>query len=219
MIRGCLIGLMAVATVTASEVQDHGYAFEKLVIRQLTGADLEGTDYTAEWDIPAAKNPRTGLPVSVKFAEWKNSVYLGDAIRQRKIDHAFELVVGFYQPDRVRGRAKIVAVHHLTFQPETWRGYWGTVELAELEELARVAKTGAIEPAQDAARPLAAELRKKSGVISINPKINQDQRRIQCSIPFTRFYGEVLKLPAEPQDELVLFGKPFPGETVWSTRP
>jgi hypothetical protein len=210
---------MAVTAVTATEVQDHGYAFEKLVIRQLTGGDLVGTDYTAEWDIPAAKNPRTGLPVSVKFAEWKNSVYLGDAIRQFKIDHAFELVVGFYEPDRVRGRAKIVAVHHLTFQPERWRSFWGAVELGELEVLARVAKAGTIDEAQEAARPLAAELREKSGIISIHPKINKDQRRIQCSIPFTRFYGEVLKLPAEPQMRLELFGREFPGETPWSTRP
>ncbi|MDX6765463.1 MAG: hypothetical protein SFU85_01595 [Candidatus Methylacidiphilales bacterium] len=224
MSRGCLalfpFLLMVVGdSCPASEVQDHGLAFERLVIRQLTGSEELEKSYTAEWDIPAVANKRTGLPISVKFIEWKNSVYLGDVLRQRTIREPFEMVVGFFQPDAARGRARIVAVHHLTFQPEVWLSWWGTVTEADLRAIIEAAKTGTVAEAQEAARPMAAALRKKSVIFSINPKINKDQRRIQCSIPFNRFYAEVLHQPEIPQERLELFGSEFPGETLWSARP
>ena len=115
------------------------------------------------------------------------------------------MVVGFYQ--KVDGEKQIVAVHHLSFTPEQWRAMWGEITAEELAAFSEKIKSGTIESAQDYARPHAAELRKKSGVFSINPKINKDQRRIQCSIPFKVFYREVVKQEPQMQNKVVLWGR------------
>jgi len=193
--------LTSVFSLQAREVQSHGFTFEQRVWNHLFGRG-----YTDDWDIPGSANLQNpGVPISVKFMEWKNSIYLGDAGRQFAIDQPFEMVVGFYQ--KVDGAKQIVAVHHLSFSPEQWRTMWGEVTAQELAAFSARIKEGTIEAAQDYARPHAAELRQRSGIFSINPKINKDQRRIQCSILFRVFYREVVKQEAVPQEKVMLWGR------------
>ena len=187
--------------VEAEEVQSHGFSFEQQVWNHLFGRG-----YTDDWDIPGSANLQNpGVPISVKFIQWKNSIYLGDAGRQFAIDQPFEMVVGFYQ--KVDEEKQIVALHHLHFTPEQWRNMWGEITGEELATFSERIKSGTIQSAQDYARPHAAELRKKSGIFSINPKINKDQRRIQCSIPFTVFYREVLQQEPQIQEKIILWGR------------
>jgi hypothetical protein len=187
--------------VQAKEVQSHGFTFEQQVWNHMFQRG-----YTDDWDIPGSANLQNpGVPISVKFMEWKNSIYLGDAGRQFAVNEPFEMVVGFYQ--KVEGEKQIVALHHLSFTPEQWQQMWGEITAVELAAFSERIKQGSIEAAQDYARPHAAELRKKSGIFSINPKINKDQRRIQCSIPFTVFYQQVLKQEPEIQEKIILWGR------------
>ncbi|MEM6820721.1 MAG: hypothetical protein AAF558_02100 [Verrucomicrobiota bacterium] len=187
----------------AAEEQAHGFSFEQLVWNHMFGRG-----YTDDWDIPGSANLITpGIPISVKFIQWKNSVYLGDAVRQWSINESFEMVVGFYE--KRDGVAEVVALHQISFSPEEWRILWGDVTLAELEAFSAQIKQGTIDEAQTFARTRAAELRKRSGVFSINPKINKDQRRIQCSWPFTKFYRDVMKQEAVKQKDIELWSRPF----------
>lgn len=187
--------------VEAAEVQSHGFSFEQKVWNHLFERG-----YTDDWDIPGSANLQNpGVPISVKFMEWKNSIYLGDALRQFAINQRFEMVVGFYR--QVDGQKKVVAVHHIKFTPEQWRQMWGEITAEELTAFSNRIKQGTIESAQDYARPHAAALREKSGIFSINPKINKDQRRIQCSIPFGVFYREVVQQEPQMQEKVMLWGR------------
>jgi len=185
----------------SEERQVHGLEFEQKVWNHLFEQD-----YTADWDIPGEANLRNpGIPISVKYTQWGSSIYLGDAVRQRSIDQPFEMVIGFHESENdVR---ETVAIHHLSFTPQQWDAFWGDVTLDELEAFSEKIKEGTVAEAQDYARERAAELRESSPIISINPKINEDQRRIQCSIPFTVFYQDVLGMKPQRQDRLELWGR------------
>lgn len=185
----------------AKEVQSHGFSFEQRVWNHLFERG-----YTDDWDIPGSANLQNpGVPISVKFIEWKNSIYLGDALRQYSINEPFEMVVGFYR--KQDGEKQMVALHHLKISQEQWRKMWGEITAEELAAFSERIKQGTISEAQDYARQHAAALREKSGIFSINPKINKDQRRIQCSIPFTVFYREVVQQEPVGQEEFLLWGR------------
>ena len=207
----CLLFLSIAAP--AEEEQSQGFAFEHVVIQRLTGLDKLPISHTAEWDIPAECNRvAPGLPVSVKFIKWGNEIYLGDALRQRRIDYPFQFAVGFYEMSHKDNTALVKAVHLVKVSPEDWNQWWGDVKPSELEELNRKIKQGAIEEAQDYARPVAAELRNRDGWIKVHPKINKDQRRIQCAMPFDVFYRLLLKEDPKPQSQIQLLGHAFPTE-------
>ncbi len=208
LIPACLLWLITdVGTpLAAEERQSHGFAFEQRVWNHLFERG-----YTDEWDIPARANlANPGFPVSVKYIRWGSPVYLGDAVRQREIDQSFELVVGFYEPDE-NGNKRTVAIHDILISAEDWNAWWGSVEAAELIDFGTKIQSGTIREARDYARPTAAELRTRSGIFSINPKIDASQRRIQCSIPFVAFYRELVGEEPEPQDTPTLWGSEWSG--------
>ncbi|MEM0965477.1 MAG: hypothetical protein AAGJ81_04945 [Verrucomicrobiota bacterium] len=195
--------LGAVAVLWGKERQGHGLDFEQEVWNHLFDRG-----YTDEWDIPGGANLRNpGVPISVKLIQWGSSVYLGDAVRQRSIREPFELVVGFYEKDGEE--RKLVALHQLEFSPEEWDRYWGDISLEELEELSSRIKGGSIEQAQEYARVRASELREQSVVFSVNPKINKDQRRVQCSVPFRIFYETWIGEEPVKSEDLELWGRPW----------
>lgn len=204
--------LVLISRLGAEEQQSQGYFFEKAVIRQLTNLEKLDISYTGEWDIPADFNKQRGLPISVKFIRWGNSIYLGDALRQRRIAQPFEMVIGFYEADLKSKTARIKSLHHITIQPEQWEKWWGDITQEEISELAQGIKHKPLGEAQAFARNRARELRAKSGVIDLNPKVNKDQRRIQCSIPFRIFYRDVLKQEMMGQSAIQLDKKEFPQE-------
>ncbi|NJK92812.1 MAG: hypothetical protein HC904_13910 [Blastochloris sp.] len=209
----------------AEEQQSQGYRFEKVVIRLLTGSEDLGTGYTSEWDIPAKFNHHSGRNISVKCIRWGNSVYLGDAMRQWQLgrgEESFEMVVGFYDIEEREGEGEAQAVlksgapggNHAGI----WRRSWGEITEAELAALIAGIKDKPLAEAQAYARAEAKRLRAKPGIIDINPKVNKDQRRIQCSIPFEVFYREILKAEPEPQTELKLWGQNVPPSLIAGSR-
>jgi len=212
--RGFLLPLGAVIgslySVQAEEVQSHGHRFEHAVIQQITGLEHLPISYTSEWDIPAEFNKKTGLPISIKFIRWGNSIYLGDALRQRTSRQPFEMILGFYEIDSTKKSALLQAIYHLSFKPEDWDRWWGQVSAAEIESLINGIKKKPLAEAQAYARKEAKRLLAKEGIIDINPKVNKDQRRIQCSIPFELFYSEIIKEKQLAQKNIELDGKSFP---------
>ena len=195
------------ALIQAEEEQSHGLDFERKVIDQMLGRT-----YTEDWDIPAAANRiHPNIPASIKFIKWGNAIYMGDALRQITITKPFEMIVGFYDIAPSQEALQVLATHSILIPPEKWRTLWGSVTPQDIQKLQAIAKTGDIEEAREAAKTEAARLRALTKGMDINPKINSEQRRIQCSIPFAMFYQFFLKDPQpEPQKKPELWGKPFP---------
>lgn len=203
----CLFGISFLSLNYAEEQQSHGLDFERKVIDHMLGRM-----YTEDWDIPAAANrihPNT--PASIKFIKWGNAIYMGDALRQITITKPFEMIVGFYDIAPSQEALQVLAVHSIMISPENWRVLWGSVTPQDIQKLQAIAKTGNIEEAREAAKIEAARLRTLTKGMDINPKINSEQRRIQCSIPFDMFYRVFLKdSHPEPQKKPELWGRPFP---------
>lgn len=188
-----------------NERQKHGFKFEDWVKK--TFFDIY---YTSEWDIPKELNPnKKGGPISIKTAKWKGGVYFGDAIRQHDITTNFTLIVGFWEERS--GKKKIVKITESLITEEDWRRFWGNISREDLLELDKCIKdrsknylTVRIE-----AQRLKETISTKSGIITLNPKIDsKNQRRLQCSIPFKHFFRYVVGEPEPVEDnEFVLWGE------------
>jgi len=84
-----------------AEVQSHGFKFQDWVLDTLFNGYRGG--YMQEWDVPPNQPSHRslpaqfrGLPVSIKTAKFGSPIDLGDILRQRQIDEAFLMIVGFW---------------------------------------------------------------------------------------------------------------------------
>ncbi|MBU3923768.1 MAG: hypothetical protein KJ592_02530 [Nanoarchaeota archaeon] len=175
------------------ERQAHGFIFQNWVI----GKFLDMA-YTAKWDIPAKINPMTNKNISIKTAQWKSSVGLGDALNQFGIDEDFEMLVAFYvQNDN---RKLVVNMQSVEISKEKWRELWGNMtreKLVELQNFIKSKKGRGLKGAElDEFRELVQGKKRElladyDGKLSLNPKIDSGvQRRLQCSISFNILFEE-----------------------------
>jgi hypothetical protein len=184
----CLSLCMAASLACAFEVQRHGLSFEHWVADTFFGAHRPSGP-TDKWDIPASANKSHGrVPVNPKATQYGEPVLLGDALRQYDINEPFLLLVGFWEQDG-RGK-KFVQSLVARIEPDQWRKLWAPVTCKDLEAMDKLVK--------DTSRPMA-EVRKEvlrrkklppfsEAVIQLNPKIDQSQRRLQCSISYVRLF-------------------------------
>jgi hypothetical protein len=176
----------------ATEVQKHGLSFEHWVADTFF-AGHRSSGPTDKWDIPASANEDHGrIPVNPKATQYGEPVLLGDALRQYDINEPFLLIVGFWKQD---GRdKKFVQSLVVRIEPDQWRKLWAPVTREELEAMDKLVK--------DTSRTIAdvrrEVLRRKKqppfseAVIQLNPKINQSQRRLQCSISYVRLFKNLV---------------------------
>ncbi|MCS7062719.1 MAG: hypothetical protein NZM04_01500 [Methylacidiphilales bacterium] len=191
----------------SEEEQQHGLNFEQYVIDAFTGRG-----YTADWDLPGFANPRVpGVPVSIKLMQEGHTIYFSDALRQRRLRGEFQLVIGFYRKIPEAQKIEILHLHNLRIRPQEWEKIWGDVTVEMLEAFQEEIKRGSVEEAQAFARKRAAELRKLSRGMKIFPKINRQQRRIQCGMDY-EFFCRTFIGTARPerQEELRLYEMKFP---------
>jgi hypothetical protein len=184
----CLSFCLAASLVHATEVQRHGLGFEHWVADTFFGGHCPSGP-TDKWDIPASANGNHGrIPVNPKATQYGEPVLLGDALRQYDINEPFLLIVGFWEQDG-RGK-KFVQSLVARIEPDQWRKLWTPVTRADLEAMDKLVK--------DTSRPIS-EVRKEvlrrkklppfsQAVIQLNPKIDQSQRRLQCSISYVRLF-------------------------------
>jgi hypothetical protein len=144
--------------------------------------------YTQQWDIPAHANKNHGgIPVNPKATKYKAAIDLGDAIRQFQIREPFLLVVGFWKQEG--GRKRLVNIAAPRIEPAAWRRLWGSLTLEDLKQLDAVVKDKSLSIAE--ARAAAKKMKaappfsNSAAVITLNPKINKSQRRLQCSLRFS----------------------------------
>jgi len=189
----------------AGERQEHGFRFEDWLKK--TFFDIY---YTSEWDIPKELNPnKRGGPISIKTAKWKSSIYFGDALRQFDINEDWTLIVGFWKNQGKK--KKIVKITESLITKENWRGYWGSITRAEIARLDTLIKNRrkSYNVIRKEAQACKSMLKQKSNLITLNPKIDSKaQRRLQCSIPFTKFFEHIIQEPEPEEDgEFFLWGQ------------
>lgn len=207
-----LVLALALAAVSAQEVQRHGLVFEEWV-RDTFFDGYRPPGYTQKWDIPASANrAHGGVPANPKAIKYGTAVDLGDALRQHAIDEPFLLVIGFWQQ---RGDEKhFVNLVAPLVTPEKWRELWHPVTLDDLRRLDALIKDTSRPLAET--RRLAREMKSRppftQAVIQVNPKVGTDQRRLQCSLRFKDVFAH-LAPDADPrvQEKPTLWGRVFPG--------
>lgn len=186
-----------------NERQKHGLKFEDWVKK--TFFDIY---YTSEWDIPEELNPnKRGGPISIKTAKWKGSVYFGDAIRQFDIKTDFTLIVGFWI--KISGKKKIVKITESIISKSAWKKFWGSISKEDLLKLDKCIKNRSKDYriVRIEAQELKKTLNTKSSIITLNPKIDsKNQRRLQCSIPFKKFFEYIVKEPKPIENKEFILG-------------
>jgi len=195
------------------EVQSHGLLFEKW-LRDTFFGGYEPKGYTQKWDIPAEANTDHGhIPVNPKATKYGTPIGLGDAMRQFEIAEPFLLIVGFWEQVTVDEK-RWVNVQVVRVEPEAWRKIWGDITRADLDRLIAVIKDKSltIEQARTKAQEIKAAPVFQTAVITLNPKIDGSQRRLQCSLRFDAFFDHLApQADRGEQEKPAVLGVAVPG--------
>lgn len=207
------------------EVQQHGFSFERWV-RHTVFSGYEG-NYMQKWDVPPHENRNPaidshlrGIAVSIKTAKIGSPIGLGDIIRQRSTSEPFLMIAGFWS-QRTPTEKWFESIGAARFSVEDWSSLWGSLTLADLNELDAIVKD--MSTNYRIVRQEAQAWKKKyfdgsGSKIVINPKIDsKKQRRVQCSLPFSVFWQFVGDHPTRA-DKPQLFGFAFENPVVSSAR-
>jgi hypothetical protein len=195
--------------MTRTERQAHGFIFQNWVMRKFL--DIA---YSGEWDIPSRINPITGKSVSIKTANWKSGIGLGDIINQFNIDEDFELLVAFYED--YGKKKKVVYMQLVEIKKEKWKQMWGNAKRDDVVKFDALVKSkegrnlanGLLDTFRDKVQKYKEEVFKDyDGEFSINPKIDsKKQRRVQCSLGFNIFF-KTFDLKCEKMKTYNLWGE------------
>lgn len=207
-----------------SEVQKHGFDFENWV--KATFFTQFQSVYTQKWDVPAEANNSTKvpnelrfMPVSVKTCKFGSPIGFGDAMRQFNNQESFLLIVGFWQQSG--GHKNFVAVEGVKILSADWKNLFLPLSINDLASLDATIKNMDLHYSD--ARTQAREIKKSDKFqqtkIVLNPKIDsKNQRRLQCSLPFTTFWQEFAKKGAYQNVACDLFDVKVPNPFVSSPR-
>jgi hypothetical protein len=168
------------------ESQAHGFTWENSVLEGvygITGAQVGG--YTRTHDVSAEENTLDGSCVSIKTSG-SSSVDMGDA---RRVFHAsssgepFHMLLIQYQQEGEEKVLKSVLYIDLTSSREKLFGDLSLEDISTMHEHLKAIPPGrASLDTRTEYKIRAAELRRKSGAISLRPKVDsKNQRRLQCS--------------------------------------
>jgi len=188
--------IFALSTGFAREVQNHGLWFEHWLCDSFFDG-YRAPNYTQKWDIPAAVNRHHGhLPANPKATKYGSPIGLGDALRQFDLiaeEQSFILIVGFWdQADPTTKRW--TNLQAATITPALWAKLWHPITRADLGKLDQLIKdpTLSIEQARQQAQALKNQAPFNQAIITLNPKIDRSQRRLQCSLGFKTFFQHLL---------------------------
>ena len=167
------------------EVQQHGNYYEDLKTRQITGLDkktydsLKSNGYTSGMDI------MKGL---LSLCDWSikttggNVVDCGDILRRRQ-EEKYNLVVAVWEQV---GMTKVFHTEYTFYiSPGDTDKLWGKMNYNQLVEYVDYIKS--IPYGQEAETKTDRTVLKnciedKNALFTINPKVNSQQRRVQCSL-------------------------------------
>ena len=188
---------------TSSEVQSHGFSWEKEILRiyGATDAEMAQIAYISKMDLPAQFNRLNGCDLSVKVSGSANLVCMADCLRVYDAVTSgtpFHMVAIFYEQDDAAGLKHVKQILEVDLT-SAGEALFGSVTRAELEELVTAIRAVPQKRAPTAAERAAMyairnRLQPRCGAIHLDIKCNAQQSRLQCS--FNRF-GVFLERHAE----------------------
>ena len=202
---GGLVRTMATPTPTRTEVQAHGFQWEKELMVNVYGAtmdELKQIRYTHKVDLPAAFNRLDGCDLSIKTSCRPNMVCMADCLRifdaTGADTGAFRMVVVHYTQDDAMGVKRIARITELelAYSREL---LFGTLTREQIETLDAMvkrvpAKRKPTEEEYNDMYALRDELQACSEAIHLDIKCNSTQSRLQCS--FHRFQEFMARYPS-----------------------
>jgi hypothetical protein len=204
-----------------AEHQKHGFDFEDWV--RVTFTTSPAGKRNAKWDIESPRykskygkytDRYTGLPVSIKVRKYGQGVQFGDVLRQYQVKQDFLLIVGFWEQSGQVKRFKDVSVTRVI--AKQWRDLFAEVIPPDGEKTNRLTapKMGKIitdfnemvknpDLSVYRTRKMAAQVKKTIPrmTMSIHQKIDNDQRRVQCSLRFTVFLTKFAVMQPRDKDD------------------
>lgn len=179
--------------VKMPEVQQHGFSWEKDLIRNVYGAteeQLREIQYTNKMDLPAALNALDHIDLSIKTTGSANTVCMADCLRvfdEVSSGSPLHMTVVHYKQDGEMKRLVSVVEVNLTDSKEVLFGLLTREDIQRLDTLVKSIPQQRSPTAEEhtALYALQKELQAKSGAIYLNIKCNSQQSRLQCS--FNKF--------------------------------
>ena len=175
-----------------SEVQNHGFIFEKW-IKKILGVEKLASNYTQKWDIP------NKIPISVKFMGLTNALEFGSTVRIWEIDEPFTLVIGRWE--QKEDKKIIKSIDEIDITLEILNKMRGDISLGEIKDFDQkikrflAGKDGQLEGIKFA-KEWKRQRKGKMGLLTITHKIDsKNQRRIQCNLNYKN-YIELFGVPS-----------------------
>ena len=187
---------------TRTEVQAHGFSWEKELMRNVYGATQEELDqigYTNKMDLPFSLNRLGSYDVSVKTTCKANSVCMADCLRVFDAvssgSRIHMAVITYTQHDEISKRVQSILEVDLTNSKEA---LFGTLTRSQIEELVALVKAvpqkrSPTEEEYNRMYALRNSLQPLSAAIHLDIKCNSQQSRLQCS--FNKFQEFLKKNP------------------------
>ena len=174
-----------------SEVQKHGFSWEKDLIRNVYGAtekELASIKYNSKMDLPAALNHKEAINVSIKTTCSPNSICMADCLRvydEVSSEKPIHLTVVTYKQNDETKTKKLTNITEVDLT-DSVKQLFGTITRDQLEELVKAVKA---VPQKRSPTPeeyknmyeIRDKLQPLSGAIHLDIKCNSQQSRLQCS--------------------------------------
>jgi hypothetical protein len=221
--------------------QEHGFTFEHWVRdtfttnekgRQDAEWDIENPDYREEYKIQTQMY--SGLPVSIKVRQYGEPIQFGDVTRQYNVEKDFVLIVGIWRATE-GGKKRFINVSVMRIINQEWKKLFAeiippdgsgktpmtTQQVGEkLSNYVKFVKENKFikgdRVSLTKAREEATFMKKgmPKTTMGINQKIDDEQRRVQCSLRFKIFMSRFANMEQHVKegDEIkaALWGVPVP---------
>ena len=178
-----------------SEVQKHGFSWEKDLIHNVYGAtqaELSSIKYTSKMDLPSCLNRKDAADVSIKATCSSNAVCMADCLRVYDAVSSgspFHMTVVHYKQNDETQIKKLLSITEVNLTTSV-KQLFGSITRAQIEELDRAVKAipqkrSPTEEEHQRIYALRDAIQSQSSAIHLDIKCNSQQSRLQCS--FNRF--------------------------------
>ncbi len=192
--------------------QKHGIDFEKWVKETFFQSYIQ-TSHIHKWDaldvvfkegFKDFTKDFVGLPVSIKY--YKNGGLIGfsDVLRQFENREDFLLIIGFWEQ---RGNfKKCVVVEAVKVTANEWQKFFSPLTKKQLDSLLDIVKSEELNTEQKRTEAQKFKRTLPKTQITLNPKIQDDQHRVQCSLKSKVFWEILAKKDKYKNEECSLWG-------------
>ena len=174
-----------------SEVQKHGFIWEKNLILNVYGAteeELKKIGYTNKMDLPSSLNRKNPVDLSIKATGSLNSVCMADCLRVYDAVSSgkpLHMTVIFYNQDDIKNTKKIISITEVNLTNSVTL-LFGSITREQIVELIKAvtAVPQKRSPTPEEYRTmydLRDSIQANSGAIRLDIKCNSQQSRLQCS--------------------------------------